>query len=220
MPHLHTIHLVDADEAFLSSFSRQLRLAGFQVAVYPTNRELVSTLDEHARGCVIADFIHGEWEGLGLLAMLQGLENPLPVIFVAKDGDIPTAVAAMRGGAEDFLTRLAPIDELARVVKRAFIRHDRERSDRRQQQALQERFDQLSPRQREVLAQVVQGKPNKVIAGLLGIDVRTVKLHRTAITKKLGVDSTPELTALWIESGVSGPREPAAQVRAGQARQP
>lgn len=109
----------------------------------------------------------------------------------------------MRGGAEDFLEKRAPKEQLLDAVQRALARDAREREERGRRREVRARFDLLSEREREVLAHVVQGRLNKQIAADLGIHERTVKLHRTAITTKLRVYSTAELTKLWIEAGLS-----------------
>jgi FixJ family two-component response regulator len=126
--------------------------------------------------------------------------HALPVIFLTGHGDIPTTVQAMRHGAEDFLTKRAPKEDLIDAVTRAINRDARERAGRLRVEALRARISVLTPREREVLQHVVQGKPNKIIACDLGIHERTVKLHRTAITTKLGVSSVAELTKLWMEA--------------------
>lgn len=104
-------------------------------------------------------------------------------------------------GAEDFLTKRAPKEDLLDAVKRAIDRDIRERAKRARLEALRKRFTTLTPREHEVLQHVVQGKLNKQIAYDLGIHERMVKLHRTAIKTKLNVDSTAELTKLWLEFG-------------------
>jgi len=113
-------------------------------------------------------------------------------------------VQAMRRGAEDFLTKRAPKEDLLDAVKRAIDRDARERVGRSRREALRTRFTTLTPREREVLQHVVQGKLNKQIAFDLGIHERTVKLHRTALTTKLGVSSVAELTKLWMEVSEGG----------------
>jgi FixJ family two-component response regulator len=137
--------------------------------------------------------------GLDLQEALARERHPLPVIFLTGQGDIPTSVHAMRRGAEDFLTKLAPKADLLAAVTRGIDRDARERTGRARLDAQRARLDALTPREREVLQHVVGGKPNKIIACDLGIHERTVKLHRTAITTKLGVSSVAELTKLWME---------------------
>jgi FixJ family two-component response regulator len=107
----------------------------------------------------------------------------------------------MRHGADDFLTKRAPKQKLLEAVNRALVRDARERAERARVQRLRARFEVLTEREREVLQHVLRGQLNKQIAADLGIHERTVKLHRTAITTKLGVSSVAELTKLWLESG-------------------
>ena len=140
--------------------------------------------------------------GLDLQEALAKTKHKLPVVFLSGHGDIPTTVQAMRRGAEDFLTKTAPKEELIDAVKRALARDANERSERARLAAVRALFATLTPRELEVLRHVVRGRLNKEIAWDLAIHERTVKLHRTAITTKLGVHSTAELTKLWIEVGV------------------
>ena len=108
----------------------------------------------------------------------------------------------MRDGAEDFLEKCAPKEVLLNAVRRALARDAQERQERARRQQLRARFDALSRRELEVLSHVVQGRLNKQIAADLGIHERTVKLHRTSITTKLGVQSVAELTRLTDDAGV------------------
>jgi FixJ family two-component response regulator len=107
----------------------------------------------------------------------------------------------MRGGAEDFITKTAPKEALIGAIQRALKRDSDERSTRARNKALRAPFELLTPREREVLQHVVRGRLNKQIAYDLGIHERTVKLHRAGIMTKLRVQSTAELTRLWIEFG-------------------
>ncbi len=109
----------------------------------------------------------------------------------------------MRQGAEDFLTKHGPKEDIFAAVKRAIARDARQREKNARLLVLQERIDRLTPRELEVLHQVVEGKPNKQIAADLGINERTVKFHRTAITTKLQVSSVAELTRLVLAAGWS-----------------
>jgi FixJ family two-component response regulator len=144
--------------------------------------------------------------GLDLQSALARSPNPLPILFLTGHGDIPSSVRAMRGGAVDFLEKRAPKEELLDAVRRALARDAREREERARRRELRARFDALSERELEVLSHVVRGRLNKQIAADLGIHERTVKLHRTAITRKLGVQSVAELTRLTDEAGIfTGP---------------
>jgi two-component system response regulator FixJ len=196
-----TVYIVDDDESFLRAVSRLLRHSGFEVAVQHSAAELLANLGPDAVGCVVADLNMPGMDGLALQQALQQTGHPLPIVFLTGQGDIPASVQAMRHGAEDFLTKDAPKKDLIAAINRALLRDEQERAERVRLGAVRQKLALLSDREREVLQQVVQGKLNKQIADDLGIHERTVKLHRTAITTKLGVPSVAELTKMWLEAG-------------------
>jgi two-component system, LuxR family, response regulator FixJ len=202
MPETPIVHLVDDDASFLSAMSRFLRASGFSVERYQSARDFLTRRRSGTPGCVLVDLQMPELSGLDLQAVLSSSPDPLPIVFLTAHGDIPTSVRAMRRGAEDFLTKRAPKEELLTAVKRALERDLRERAERAHLQELRGRLESLSPREREVLGLVVQGKLNKEIASELGIHERTVKLHRTAITTKLHVQSVAQLTRLAQAAGI------------------
>jgi FixJ family two-component response regulator len=197
-----TVHIVDDDASFLSATARLLRASGFTVATFASAAAFLERRDADAPGCVLADIQMPGMTGLELQAALVHSANPLPLVFLTGQGDIPSSVRAMRDGAEDFLEKRAAKEQILAAVERALARDADERRARSAQQALRARFDALTRRELEVLAHVVQGKLNKQIAGDLDIHERTVKLHRTAITTKLGVQSVAELTRLVDEAGI------------------
>jgi two-component system response regulator FixJ len=137
-----------------------------------------------------------------LQAALARAGNPLPVLFLTGNADIPSTVRAMRDGAEDFLTKTAPKAELLDAIRRAVARDVREREIRLRRREVNRRLETLTEREREVFGHVIRGRLNKQIASDLSITERTVKYHRTAITTKLGVPSLAELTQLALEAGV------------------
>ena len=199
-----TVFVVDDDASFRNAVSRLLRAAGHQVKTFSSASEFVESLPATGPGCVVADLQMPGMSGLDLQAALAASDNPLPVLFLTGHGDIPTSVQAMRLGAEDFLTKRAPREALLDAVNRALARDAREREERTQVRGARARFDTLTAREREVLEHVLRGQLNKQIAGDLGIHERTVKLHRTAITSKVGVQSVAELTQLWMEAFPKG----------------
>lgn len=194
------VHVVDDDASFLTAASRLLRAAGYTVQTFSSAAEFLAQLTD-TPGCVIADLRMPGLDGLDLQAALAQHANSLPIIFLTGHGDIPTTVRAMRQGAEDFLTKRAPKQDLLEAVKRALARDARRRAERVRLRELRARFDALTPRERDVLRHVVQGQLNKQIAADLNINERTVKLHRTAITTKLQVRSVAELTQLVQAAG-------------------
>jgi FixJ family two-component response regulator len=195
------VRIVDDDVSFLRAVARMLRASGFVVKTYASALEFLARPELEVPGCVLVDLQMPGLSGLDLQEALAKAGHMLPVIFLSGQGDIPTTVQAMRGGAEDFLTKLAPKEELIDAVTRALRRDAHERAERARLQSLRAPFAALTPRELEVLKHVVRGRLNKQIAYDLSIHERTVKLHRTAITTKLGVHSTAELTKLWMEAG-------------------
>jgi two-component system response regulator FixJ len=200
------IRVVDDDASFRRAVARMLRASGFAVKTFASAAEFLARPEVEVPGCVLVDLQMPGSSGLDLQEALAQAGHAMPVVFLSGHGDIPTTVQAMRRGAEDFLTKRASREELLTAVRRALARDVRERAERARREALRGRFAALSPREREVLQHVVQGKLNKQIAADLGIHERTVKLHRTAITTKLGVFSVAELTKLWVEAGPTFPK--------------
>lgn len=197
------VHLVDDDPSFLTAVSRLLRASGHKVLPFSSASAFLLQHGADTAGCVVADLQMPGLDGLGLQAALAATKNPLPVLFLTGEGDIASTVRAMRNGAEDFLEKRAPKEDLLDAVQRALARDAREREARCRHLALRARLDALTQREREVLGHVVQGRLNKQIAADLGIHERTVKLHRTAITTKLGVRSSAELARFVQQAGTA-----------------
>jgi len=205
---LGVVYVVDDDPSFRTAVTRMLAAAGLSVQSYASGRELLAELsgEEPAGdcGCVLADLRMPGLDGLQLqqACVAAGLE--LPFVFLTGHGDVPSAVAAMQHGAVDFLDKCAPQQALLASLERAIERNVRARAARAQRTQLDQLFGALTSREREVLGLVVHGRMNKQIAAALGIHERTVKLHRSAITTKLGVRSVAELTSLAREAGLFG----------------
>lgn len=200
-----SVFVVDDDASFLRALSRLLRAAGYTVQTFESARSFLARTDADQAGCVVADLQMPGMNGIELQEALGRTANPLPIVFLTGQGDIPTTVRAMRKGAVDFLTKYAPKEEVLSAVERALGRSAGERAKRERLQRLRERFDALSKREWEVLNCVLRGKLNKQIAAELSIHERTVKLHRTSITRKLRVRSVAELTQLAVEAGLFRP---------------
>lgn len=193
MPAEATVYVVDDDVSHLRSISRLLRASGYHVVMYESAAEFLDALRAEMSGCVITDLMMPEIDGIALQEALRAADNPLPIVFLTGHGDIPTSVQAMRCGAEDFLTKHAPKEKVLAAVERALERNRQEQSRLSHLQALRLPFELLTEREREVLLLVMRGLLNKQIAAELSLHERTVKLHRTHITQKIGVHSVAEL---------------------------
>ena len=205
-----TVFVVDDDMSHLAGVERLLRAAGYLVRCYSSASAFLGERTVEARGCVVADLKMPGMDGLELQDKLARSDNPLPVIFLTGHGDIPTTVRAMRGGAHDFLVKTAPREELFAAIEGALARDFSENEQRDRGCRLRACFDELSPRERQVLFHVLRGRLNKQTANNLGITERSVKRHRTNLKRKLGVTSVAELTRLAAEAGLNREVEPDA----------
>ena len=194
------IYLVDDDPSFLRALSRRLQAADYQVETFGSAEEFLSHRRSEAAACAVLDLQMPGPSGLELQEALAQAEEPLPVVFLTAHGDISSSVRAMKRGAVDFLTKPVRGDELLEAVERAVARHAAEQQTRRQKWEWGARYKSLTPREREVFALVVSGRPNKQIADVLGISERTVKAHRAQVMHKMGVQSAAELGRLaeWL----------------------
>jgi FixJ family two-component response regulator len=198
-----TVHVVDDDDSFLRSMDRRLRGHGYAVATYPSVARFFERPNPEAPGCVLADLQMPKRDGFDLQATLAQSPNPLPVVFVTGKGDIPTSVRAMRAGAEDFLTKRAGTAELIAAIDRAIARDARERATRMHAVEARNKIDLLSERELQMLLGIVKGMQNRQMAEEYGISERTVKYHRTMLTRRLDIYASVDLTRLVQEAGIS-----------------
>jgi FixJ family two-component response regulator len=205
------VHLVDDDESYLRATGRMLAAEGFPVGAYASGARLLAAVTPETRGCIVADLSMPEIDGLELQAALARAGIAMPVLFLSGRGDIPSTVRAMQGGAVDFLEKHAPRERLLAAIRRALERDATESESRAAQVELRQRFEALTKREIEVLHEVVRGRMNKQIAADLGISERTVKLHRTAIKTKIGVQSSARLATLARDAGLFGEDAPAVR---------
>ena len=196
------VHLIDDDTSFLTATARLLRASGLRVKAFDSAQSFLEYLHAEVFGCVVVDLNMPGMTGPDLQAALGEAGCALPIIFLTGQGDIPTTVRAIRSGAEDYLEKRVPKEQLLAAIGRAVDRNAREQAEHSRLRETRARFNSLSDREREVFEHVVQGKLNKQIAADLGIHERTVKLHRTAITTKLRLPSVAELTVLAHQVGV------------------
>jgi FixJ family two-component response regulator len=194
------VHFVDDDGSFLRMTSRLLRIAGFDVITYLSAFELLEDIRNEAKGCILADLEMPEMNGMDLLSAVQKTGNPLPVVFLSGSGNIPISVKALKQGAVDFLTKPVSEKDLIAAIEAALERNEKERRLSSRRVTIEKMFDLLSPRERQILECVTQGMLNKQIADHFRIHERTVKLHRTSITTKLGLKSVAELTKFNVEA--------------------
>jgi RNA polymerase sigma factor (sigma-70 family) len=197
------VHVVDDDERVQAALSRLLRAEAFEVRTYGSVREFVERGTDARGGCIVLDLNMPGMSGLDLLESLVHDPDALPVLFLTGYGDIPASVRAMKAGAVDFLTKPVDQDRLLAAVETALARDVARRRHREQIRAIQSRFDELTPREREVFDLLVTGMLNKQVGAALGTTERTVKAHRAQIMRKLRVNSVAELVHVATTLGRS-----------------
>jgi FixJ family two-component response regulator len=197
------VFVVDDDASVRRSTERLVRSLGMSVQTFASAKEFL----QHARvpgpACLVLDVHLPGLGGLDLQGELTRAGVAIPIIFITGRGSIPMTVRAMKAGAVEFLTKpVRPRDLLAAV--RAAIERDRAaQRTTAKAEALRERYERLTPREREVLALVAAGQLNKQIAGELATSERTVKFHRAHVMEKMAAASLAELVQMAGHLGLS-----------------
>jgi FixJ family two-component response regulator len=191
-----TIFVVDDDTRVLNALSRLLRARNFDVKAFTSAPMFLAEHDGSVPGCAILDVSMPGLNGLELQQTLTAAGSQRPIIFLTGKGDIPTSVRAMRAGAIDFLTKPVKEIELLAAIARAGKEDAATRVAIAEIGEIKVRLAMLTPREREVLTQVVAGRLNKQIAGNLGTAEKTIKVHRGRVMMKLGVRSVADLVRL------------------------
>jgi FixJ family two-component response regulator len=213
--------VVDDEAAVRDALDSLLRSVGFRVASYASPQEFLRSDLLQVANCLILDIRLPIVSGLDFQVQLAQSGIHVPVIFMTGHGDIPMSVRAMKAGAVDFLTKPVSQENLLAAIQRA-IECDRVmRQTRAELQAIDERLNRLTPREREVFQHVVAGQLNKQIAVDLGTVEKTVKVHRSRVMEKMGVRSLADLVRIAERIGLatitaysgSHPRPPNAPVR-------
>lgn len=198
-----TVHVVDDDASFRAAVERRLKKAGYSVATYPSARQLLDRLpDESLPGCLLLDVRIPDLNGPELQDRLSKLGSILPIVFLTGYADVPTAVQAIKAGAEDFLTKPVSSEKLLHAVEQAMARHEASRELKQKTNELGELLATLTPRERQVFDRVVQGKINKEIGRELGATERTIKAHRHQVMEKMKVRSLAELVSIAERAGM------------------
>ena len=199
------IHVVDDDDSFRAAIERRLKLAGYQVASYPSAQQLLDCPpDENEPGCILLDVRIPGLSGPELQGRLNELGSTLPIVFLTGHADTPTTVRTIKAGAEDFLTKPVESEQLLRTIERALARHATVRGERHRIEEMQALVAALTPRERQVFDLVVRGKLNKQIAHELGTTERTIKAHRHQVMEKVKVQSLAELVSIAERLGLVG----------------
>ena len=201
-----TVHVVDDDAAVRRSLERLLDAAGFRAVSYDTPMAFLDSAPGLLSGCVLLDVRMPGMDGLTLQARLAKLDNHLPVVVITGQGDVQTAVRAMKAGAVDFIEKPYDDEVLVKAIELALSLPRQSDRNREAAEAAQ-RVAALSPRERQVLDALVAGRPNKVIAYDLGISARTVEVHRGRMMERLGVRQLADAIRLAVMARLAAPHD-------------
>jgi FixJ family two-component response regulator len=200
---LGTVIVVDDDSAIREALQSLLGSVGLRVNVFGSVQELLAGQPPDGPCCLVLDVRLPGQSGLDLQDELVRTGNHMPIIFISGHGDIPMSVRAMKAGALEFLTKPFRDQDLLDAVQLAL---ERDRSRLLQNLAgetLRQRFEELTPREKEVMALVASGRLNKQIGGILGVSEITVKVHRGQVMRKMEARSLADLVRMADKLGLS-----------------
>jgi FixJ family two-component response regulator len=200
------IFVVDDDASMREALQRLLRSVGLPVTTFASAREFLHHRGADVPGCLVLDVRLPGLSGLDLQHELATAQMDLPIIFMTGYGDIPMTVQAMKAGAVEFLIKPFRDQDLLDAIQQALERDRVARAQRTEMAELRERFDALTPRERDVFGLVVTGLQNKQVAAVLGTSAMTIKRHRAQVMHKMRVTSLAELVRIADQLGLPSPK--------------
>lgn len=188
--------LIDDDPAIHASLDSLFRSVDQPFSSFPSTHGFLDAALPDVATCLVLDVRLPGQSGLELQREMSRAGRPLPIIFITGHGDIPMSVEAMKGGAIEFLTKPFRDQDMLDAVNRGLQIDRKRREDLALAEGLRDRYRSLTPRERDVLALVVEGRLNKEIAARLDLSIVTVKVHRGHVMRKMGAGSVAELVRL------------------------
>jgi FixJ family two-component response regulator len=201
-----TAFILDDDPGVRAVLARLISAARLRAEVFSAPDALVHRLAEDVAGCLVLDVRMPGLNGLDLYDALVAAKKGLPVVFLSAYLDVSLTVRAMRAGAIDVLRKPWHGPTLVDAVRRGFDADVKRRRALEEERVFQARFDRLTPRERDVMAQVVLGHVNKAIGHDLGMSEKTVKAHRGHLMRKLGARGVADLVRIASRLGMTGDR--------------
>ena len=198
------VFIVDDDISVRDSLGQLVRFAGWQPEMFPSAQEFLARPRPTVPNCLVLDVTLPGLSGLALQAQL-GERADMPIIFMTGHGNVRTAVQAMKAGALEFLTKPFTGDQMLDAIRDALEQSRGAVRRNAEVRALGERYELLTPRERDVMTQVVSGLLNKQVGWELGISESTVKAHRGQVMRKMQADSLADLVRMSARLGLPPP---------------
>ena len=202
-----TVFVVDDDAAVREALRALIDSVGLRVELFGSAGEFLQRKLPHLPSCLILDVRLPGKSGFDLQRELAEANIGIPIIFITGHGDIPMSVRAMKAGAVEFLAKPFRDQDLLDVIQLALERDRATRQREAEIATLRDRFESLTPREREVLPWVVSGLLNKQIADAIGTSEATVKVHRSQLMRKMGAKSLADLVRMADKIGVPVPKQ-------------
>lgn len=202
------VHIVDDDPAIRDALSWLFSTRQVNTELWESGEAFLDALNPETQGCILLDIRMDGLSGLEVFEQLRERPSPLPVIFLTGHGDLPLAVNALKQGAADFIEKPFNDNDLVDRVLDVLRSYEASQTERDNEQALEERLDTLSQREREVLALALEGRLNKQIAQDLNITMRTVEVHRARALEKMQSRTLIELARLLDPARLREDRSP------------
>jgi FixJ family two-component response regulator len=196
-----TVFVVDDEEGIRNALRRVFRAAGLKVEDYGSARDFLEHYRTEQFGCLILDLRMPDMSGLELQEALRARGIRIPVIFLTGTSDVAMAVAAMRNGAVDFLEKPFDNADLVSRTRKVLDLGVKVRRDQLSRAEHAVRLARLTPRECQVMEQMLLGKLSKVIAGSLGVSPRTIDIHRARIMEKMQAQSLADLVRITLQAG-------------------
>jgi FixJ family two-component response regulator len=196
------VFVIDDDAAIRSALASLIRSVGLQVESFASAQEFLQAKRPKAPSCLILDIRLKGISGLDFQRKLAEANDPIPIIFISGHADVPMSVRAMKAGAVEFLEKPWHDQDLLDAIHAALELDQKRRQQEAEIATLRERYEWLTPREREVLPLVVSGLPNKQIAAEIGTSETTAKVHRGQLMRKMGAESLPELVRMAEKMGI------------------
>jgi FixJ family two-component response regulator len=190
------IFLVDDDAAVRDALCLYLEGTGFAVRTFDSAEAFLGEIDAMDRGVLVLDQRMTGMSGLELQSELKVRGMEMPTIFITGHGDVPMSVRAMKEGAMDFLEKPFRNSDLLASIEQVLIQDAAKMEAYLHQAGVREKYDSLTPREKEVMKHIVQGLPNRSVAQLLGVSMRTVEAHRGRVMEKMDAGSLPDLVRM------------------------